>query len=62
MLHWRSEWDLGIGANVLFLNEMLKNLRIGAEVKLPIAQDLDGVQMKNKLLITLGLQYALGHD
>ena len=57
----RSQWDLGIGANILFLNETLKNLRIGAEVKLPIAQDVEGVQMKNKLLITLGVQYAFGH-
>ena len=58
----RSQWDLGIGANVLFLNEALKNLRIAAEVKVPIAQDVSGIQMRNKWLVTLGIQYALGHN
>ena len=57
----RSQWDFGIGANVLFLNETLKNLRIAAEAKLPITQDVSGIQMRNKFLITLGIQYAIGH-
>jgi len=57
----RSQLDLGIGANVLFSDETLKNLRLAAEVKLPIAQDVTGIQMKNKVSVTIGIQYALAH-
>ena len=58
----RSQWDFGVGANVLFLKESLKNLRIAAEAKLPIAQDVNGVQMRNKIVLTFGVQYALAHN
>lgn len=57
----RSQLDLGIGANVLVPSGKLKNLRIGAEVKLPVYQNVNGIQMKNGLMGTIGLQYAIGH-
>lgn len=37
----------------------LKNLRFGFEFGYPLYQDLNGVQLKNKETLTLGLQYGL---
>ncbi len=51
--------DAGIGFNLYAFKGSLKNLRFGGELSVPILQDLDGIQLKNKETITLGLQYAL---
>ncbi|MDG1333114.1 MAG: transporter [Crocinitomicaceae bacterium] len=57
----RSQLDLGIGTNFLVDSGKLKNLRIGAEVKLPVYQNVNGIQMKNGPMGTIGVQYAIGH-
>ncbi len=57
----RSQLDLGIGSNFLIPHGNLKNLRLAAEVKFPITQDVNGIQMKNEWGGTFGIQYALGH-
>ena len=54
----RSELDLGIGSNLYISTGALKNLRFGVEVKIPVYQDVNGLQMKNKLNGMLGLQYS----
>ncbi|MEM9142404.1 MAG: transporter [Bacteroidota bacterium] len=49
----------GLGFNTYIPNGALKNLRFGFEFGFPLYQDLNGVQLKNKETLTLGLQYAL---
>lgn len=48
----------GLGFNLYAPKGSLKDLRFGFEVAKPIYQDLNGVQLKTKETITLGLQYA----
>ena len=55
----RSQLDLGLGTNFYVPTGNLKNLRIGAEVKLPVYQKVTGIQMKNTLMATFGIQYSL---
>ena len=55
----RSQLDLGIGSNFYVPTGTLKNLRVGVEVKLPLYQDVNGIQMKNQLAGTIGIQYSL---
>ena len=57
----RSQMDVGLGTNFLIPKGSLKNVRIGAEVKIPAYQKVNGIQMKNTLMATFGLQYAFGH-
>lgn len=57
----RSQLDVGIGTNFLVPKGSFKNLRIGAEIKIPAYQKVNGIQMKNTLMATFGVQYAIGH-
>lgn len=54
----RSQLDVGLGSNLYISKGSLKNLRFGVEVKLPVYQDVNGIQMKNKLMGMLGIQYS----
>lgn len=49
----------GLGFNLYAPSGALKNLRFGFEFGIPLYQDLNGIQLKNKETITLGLQYSL---
>lgn len=49
----------GLGFNIYAPNGPLKNLRFGFEFKYPLYQDLNGIQLKNKEVLTLGAQYSL---
>lgn len=55
----RSQLDVGIGTNFYVPKGSLKDLRIGAEIKIPAYQKVNGIQMKNTLMATFGIQYAL---
>ena len=57
----RSQLDAGLGLNFYVPSGKLKNFRVGIEVKLPVYQDVTGIQMKNTFGGTLGIQYAIGH-
>ena len=57
----RSQLDVGIGTNFFVPKGSLKNLRIGAEIKIPAYQKVNGIQMKNTLMATFGVQYTIGH-
>ena len=57
----RSQIDIGLGTNFLVPKGSLKNLRIGAEIKIPAYQKINGIQMKNTLMATFGIQYTIGH-
>ena len=57
----RSQLEVGLGLNFLVPSGSLKNLRIASEVKLPIYQKVEGIQMKNQVMATFGLQYAFGN-
>ena len=54
----RRQLDIGFGSNLYISKGSLKNLRFGAEVKLPVHQDVNGVQMKNKVMGMIGVQYS----
>ncbi len=56
----RKQLDVGLGTNFYVSSGTFKNLRIGAEVKLPTYQSVTGTQMENKLMAVVGLQYSLG--
>lgn len=56
----RSQLDFGFGASFYVPKGILKNLRVATEAKVPIYQKLNGVQMKNTLMVTLGVQYVIG--
>ena len=49
----------GIGFNLYGPLGALKNLRFGFEFGYPLYQNLNGIQLKNKETLTLGLQYSL---
>ena len=57
----RSQLDVGIGTNFFVPKGSLKDLRIGAEIKIPAYQQVNGIQMKNTLMATFGIQYTIGH-
>lgn len=57
----RSQLDVGIGTNFFIPKGSLKDLRIGAEIKIPAYQKVNGIQMKNTLMATFGIQYTIGH-
>ena len=47
-----------LGLNMYAPSGALKNMRFGFEFTSPLYQDLNGVQLKNRETITLGLQYS----
>ena len=53
----RKQLDLNFGSNLVI--KAVDGLRVGLEVGLPVYQDVNGVQMKNTLAGTIGVQYAL---
>lgn len=57
----RNQLNLGLGSNYLIAEGVLRNLRFALEVNIPLSQSVEGIQMKNGLTSTLGIQYALGH-
>ncbi|WP_179315316.1 transporter [Winogradskyella undariae] len=57
----RSQIDVGLGTNFLIPKGSFKNLRLAAEVKIPTFQEVNGIQMKNTLMATFGVQYVIGH-
>lgn len=57
----RSQLDVSLGTNFLIPKGSLKNLRLAAEVKIPTYQKVNGIQMKNTLMATFGIQYTIGH-
>ena len=54
----RTQLDFSIGSNVV-LDDVTEGLRFGIELGLPVYQDVNGVQMKNEFMGTIGFQYAL---
>jgi hypothetical protein len=57
----RSQLEVGAGTNFFIPKGSLKDLRIGAEIKIPAYQKVNGIQMKNTLMATFGIQYTIGH-
>ncbi|WP_369049266.1 transporter [Tenacibaculum sp. UWU-22] len=57
----RSQVDVGLGTNIYLPKGSLKNLRFALEVKLPVYQKVNGIQMKNSFATMFGIQYAIGH-
>lgn len=57
----RSQLNVGLGTNFLIPKGSLKNLRLAAEIKIPTYQKVNGIQMKNTLMATFGIQYSIGH-
>lgn len=53
----RKQLDLNFGSNLVI--KAVDGLRVGLEMGLPVYQDTNGVQMKNTLAGTIGVQYAL---
>ncbi|AXT54721.1 transporter [Aquimarina sp. AD1] len=51
--------NAGLGFNLYAFKGSLKNLRLGFEAAIPLFQNMNGVQLRNKETITLGFQYAL---
>ncbi|MGB7394389.1 MAG: transporter [Pricia sp.] len=49
----------GVGFNIYVPDGRLKDVRFGFEFGYPLYQDLNGIQLKTKETVTLGLQYAL---
>jgi hypothetical protein len=48
-----------LGVNVLISKGVFKNLRIALEGNIPVAQSVNGIQMKHSWTSVFGLQYAL---
>ena len=57
----RNQLDLGVGGNFYIPSGNFKNVRVGLEIKHPLIQEVNGIQMKEKLIGVLGLQYSFGH-
>jgi len=57
----KNQLDAGFGGNFLFTEGYLKNLRFGVEIKYPLLQHVNGIQMENKIMLITGLQYSIGH-
>ncbi len=51
--------NAGIGFNLYAFKGGLKNLRFGFEAALPLFQNMNGVQLRNKEMLTFGMQYSL---
>ena len=50
--------NTGFGFNTYIPDGALKNVRFGFEFALPVYQDLNGIQLKQKETLTFGLQYS----
>lgn len=50
--------DLGIGVNLAGQGGALRGHRLALEYELPVSQNVNGVQMEMKSMLTLGYQYA----
>lgn len=48
----------GLGFNIYAPDGVLKNLRFGCEVASPLVQDINGIQLKTREIITIGTQYS----
>lgn len=57
----KNQLDAGLGGNFLFTEGQLKNLRFGLELKYPLLQNVNGIQMENKIMLIAGMQYSIGH-
>lgn len=57
----RNQLDIGLGTNFSITKGCLKNMRLGVEVKIPTYQKVNGIQMKNTLMTTFGIQYTVVH-
>ena len=55
----RKQLDASVGTNFIVPSSSLKGLRIGLEIGLPVYQDVNGFQMKNSWMGTIGIQYAI---
>ncbi|WP_281987600.1 transporter [Aquimarina aggregata] len=51
--------NAGLGLNLYAFKGSLKDLRLGFEAAVPLFQNMNGVQLRTKETLTLGLQYAL---
>ncbi len=51
--------NAGLGFNIYAFEGPLHNLRLGFEAAIPLFQNMNGIQLRNKETITVGLQYAL---
>ena len=49
----------GLGFNIYVPDGALKDVRFGFEFGYPLYQNLNGIQLKNRETVTLGLQYSL---
>jgi hypothetical protein len=50
--------ESGLGANFYIPNGKLRNLRFGLELATPIYQNVNGIQLKTKEMLTVGTQYS----
>jgi len=50
--------NAAFGCNTYIPSGALKNLRIGFEFAFPLIQDVHGIQLKTKEILTTGLQYS----
>lgn len=57
----KSQLDTSVGINYYISKGSLKNLRSGLELKMPLMQNVNGIQMKRKLMLSYGIQYSFGH-
>jgi len=51
--------NAGLGLNLYAFKGNLKDLRLGAEVSLPIFQNVNGIQLRMQEMLVLGIQYVL---
>tara|TARA_A100000164_G_C21877513_1_gene758413 strand:+ start:476 stop:1465 length:990 start_codon:yes stop_codon:yes gene_type:complete len=54
----RDQMSFGLSTNIYFPQGKFKNIRLGGAINLPVFQEVNGVQMNSKSLITLGIQYG----
>lgn len=55
----KEQLDIGLGSNYLITDGVFKNLRLAVEVKLPLSQSVEGIQMNQSWCGMIGVQYAL---
>lgn len=55
----RNQLNFGLGSNYLVSNGLLKNVRLAAELIIPLTQSVNGIQMKKGLTGVIGIQYAI---
>jgi hypothetical protein len=57
----RNQINVGLGLNFLVPKGDFKNLRLASEIRIPVVQKVNGIQMKNTIMSTFGVQYSFGH-